>query len=163
VDGDCDRWPDSEFKNVHVPSDSPGRTVDERVPVVIGVKLEYRTAGQLTAFRFYKTANEVAPLHKGAIYTWPQCELVCETPCFSSCAGPAWASVQLPTPCFVQPGQQYILAVDGVTEYGKIENCFPAERGDGLISVIGSTFGYEVGSIPTFEGDASSAYLVDGE
>jgi hypothetical protein len=163
VDGTCDRWPDSEYKTVHTRAEAPQTTVTEKRPIVVGVKLEYKTAGQLTALRFYKTANEVAPLHRGAIYTWPQCELVCETPCFSSCAGPAWASVQLASPVYVEAGQQYILAVDGVTNFGKIEHAFPAQKGDGLISVIGSLSGYELGAVPMFEGDASSAYLIDGE
>lgn len=159
---DCNSLPSQTYGNIYTVEDIPATTFNEGSQLALGVKVTVKTAGAFTAFRFYKTEHEHAETHVGKVYTWPQGRLVGATSPFTSCRGPTWVSTSIVGGVDAVPGQEYIIVLDGVTDYAKTEHFFNGHRpSSGQVVVIGGVYGLVVGQVPTGDDQLPSSYFID--
>lgn len=150
------------FKPGELPAD-PFNKDDSKL--VLATRLTPAVSGDMTAFRFYKSAMEYAK-HTLRIYNPENQELLYSLQLNDSyflCEGPRWVSIPLPSPFRLHKGAQYVLAVEFVLAYPKTENFFPVsggiQRGD--LIFLGSLFGFEEGQYPKETPLTTSNYWLD--
>lgn len=144
--------------------------VTDGQPMVLGSRFRVSVAGEVRAVRFFKSPSEGGSGHVGKIYDWDTQELLASTGDASSgsviddsaCPGPGWVTIDLPTPLAVEPGREYMVAMDCLTYYVRTDYFAGSSQSNELEMVeSGAKFGYE-GSMPTMTALGSENYFVDG-
>lgn len=166
----CGTFPGAGVQTLFTAADvTPTLNLNDGDPLVLGLRFTTTVAGDITAFRFYKSASEVGGVHSGRVYLSSSGALLGTTGPFdpSTCTGWRWVSVPLLTPVRTSPGVEYTVAVDMVDNYGKTEGTMASGRVSGYLRAVagGSVYGLDSGVIPrdVFETSDQANYWVDGE
>jgi hypothetical protein len=132
--------------------------------LVLGLRFSSSVIGDITAFRFFKSASEGGSGHMGRIYNRSNGQLLASTAAFSddSCPGPRWVSVPLFAPLRTVVGREYTVAVDSLMHYAKTDSmAWP--RVSGALSALGATYGFGLGTMPNEPSWMNAHYWVDGK
>jgi hypothetical protein len=140
---------------------------DDR-PLGLAVRFTTTTSGTLTAVRWFKSPQEGGSGHVGKIYDFASRAQLAVTPALSDaqCPGPVWVRLPLSTPLRATPGQEYVVAVEGLMYYVKSEGFWSAPRQSGnlLARQAGALYTFAVGGMPDQVAlGGTTNYFVDGE
>jgi hypothetical protein len=143
---------------------TPVDAVNERAPVELGTAFTVTKAGDVTAFRFYKSSTNTG-VHRGTL--WSPDGRVLARINFANETASGWQRVQLTTPVRVEPGITYVVSYFSPGgRYSATNDYFTQQRVSGsLVAPSGNNGRYlyaSNGGYPTGSW-RSSAYFVDAE
>lgn len=163
----CSSFPSaSNVQTFYSDSDEPVLPYnnDDNTPLVVGARISTSVGGSLTAFRYYKSADE-GPTHRIKIFKASTGELLRGMVVSDTCEGPGWVSIPLTQPLRVWANEIYVIALTNVFNYPKTEHFFPATGGltRGSLTQLGSVYGFDRSSMPLYSSPKNPSYFVDGK
>lgn len=168
----CYTWPGLGLQTIFAgKEDTPElEDVTEDRPMVLGVRFRANLVGDIRAVRFYKSPGEGGSNHVGKIYDWETQELLASTADAgavvddSACPGPGWITIDLPTPLLVEPGREYVVALDSLMHYVKTENQLANGWWNNELEAVenGAVYAQDEGYMPTETWLGGNNYWIDG-
>lgn len=131
----------------------------------LGFRFSSAAPGLLTSVRFFKAASEAVGGHSVSVYDADSGALLATASSGSEyCRGPGWTNIRLKSPLAVQPGVNYIAAVDRLLYYAKTADYFTQPLQTSTLRVpAGANVAGAAGAMPTENWGPDSNYWVDGE
>jgi hypothetical protein len=134
-------------------------------PIVLGMRFSTAVAGDVVAFRYFKSSAENGGAHTGKLYDTASNRLLASTATFEDvfCRDAVWVSVAFTTPVRLSPNTVYMIVLDAVTSYSRTDNGLAAPKANGDLTALGSVYGRTPGAVPTLTDQATTSYFLDGE
>jgi hypothetical protein len=138
----------------------PAAAFTDGVPYELGVRIVPDIAGQFTAVRFWKTANETATTHVG--HVWSGTGQLLATVTFTNESASGWQQQALATPLAVTANVQYVVSVNTANFFPDTQNVFSAGLVNSHLRAVSGANGLfaAAGAFPTGS-YASSNYFRD--
>ncbi len=138
----------------------PAGTFNDNVAYEFGIRIVADVAGQFTAVRFWKTANETPTTHVGRI--WSATGQLLATVTFTNESASGWQQQALPTPLAVVANAEYVVSVNTANFFPDTQNAFGAGLVNGHLRAVSGANGVFAapGVFPTGS-YASSNYFRD--
>ncbi|WP_026282681.1 DUF4082 domain-containing protein [Rhizobium sp. 2MFCol3.1] len=143
-------------------SQTPSIAADsDTSPVELGVRFVASAGGQITALRYYKSAQDIGT-HVGSL--WSSTGTLLASAVFSNETASGWQTVTLNAPVTITAGTTYVASYHSNGHYAATPNYFTADYSNGGLTAPGSTNGvYAYGSTSLFPTASYNAtnYWVD--
>jgi uncharacterized protein DUF4082 len=151
-------------------SNTPAQTnLNDGSPLEVGVKFTSSVAGQITALKFYRSANDNGP---DLLDLWTSTGTKLASATFTNTAASGWQTVSLTTPVSIAANTTYVASYHTTGTYVVTDNFFTADVTSGVLTAPSTTnaggngvYAYggtnTAGLFPTYTFNASS-YWADG-
>jgi hypothetical protein len=138
----------------------PAGTFSENVAYELGVRIVPDVAGQFTAVRFWKAANETPTSHVGHI--WSATGQLLASVTFANESVSGWQQQALAIPLAVNANVEYVVSVNTANFFPDTQNAFGAGLMNGHLRAVGGANGVfaAAGAFPSGS-YASSNYFRD--
>lgn len=155
----CNAWSTTPGSTLYNSTEAPDYTA-EGVSLVLATRFTTKASCTITAFRYYKAAEETGP-HQGIVYGLNG-NVLATTGTFNddSCQGPAWVEVPLLKPFRTTAGADYVVAVDPVTYYPISQDYRFADKAAARLVPKWGMYGLQSSVCPDTE--STENYWVDG-
>lgn len=138
-----------------------GESMTDHKTLVLGAVMQTSAATNITAIRWYKAAEQDSLDYKAFIYEASTGKALLSLDFSQNCKKEGWVSVPLPTPFCTTPKTRYIVAIDYLTYYVKVEEGLALPQGAGSVVITDGAWGQEVGVMPS--NIVTGNYFIDGK
>lgn len=168
---ECNTWPPAGIMTLFAQGDHPiSARSSDGVPLTLGLQFGVTWTGDISAFRYYKSASDDGmEEHTGRIYSWPDGKVLADTEPFTAeaCSGAGWVTIPLNRPLRAVEGHTYVLAIDNMSSYASSGNFLRADYKKGYLvaKMGGGLYGFTPGVMPRDKYGSTSYtnYWLDGE